>query len=679
MNKDAANALRIVLRRAAPFVAATLIAVTALADDGKQRYVAGNGEDHGDCLNRFRPCRTLSYAIGTAGKADRILAAEGDYAIRSSNDLLNVLSVRGRLAGGYSAYSAYSERNAIAKTTLIGVPPEFRERLESAGFAVIVDSKGIAAEETARMRKISAQVLASEKSQSAAPCVGNVSNGFGCQSVGLFAHLAFADMQPASTRGNDVWGFTDLNTRREYALMGLNNGIAVVDITNPQSPEQIGSTIGSDTTWRDITVYQRYDTAARRWRAYAYATADNVQDFLIVLDLSALPNGIERVSYDSDFRAAHTNYLINADYMYGIATTADTPELGIAGGTTNSGNHRIYSLATPRAPSLLSVATAGYAHDLGSLAITDARKNTQCVNAQSRPYCQVLTDFNEDTVDVWDVTVPGSQQLLATVRYPNAGYVHSGFWTEDGRYLFVHDELDERNFGLHTTIRVFDMSNLRAPALAGTWVGPGTSIDHNGATRGNRYYVSNYSEGLLVLDITNPAVPVRVGNFDTYPASAETGFVGAWSVYPFFESGTVAIGDINSGLYLLQNDTLASPAGKLTLTSNEVSGVEGQTVTLSVARNGGSAGAVSVQFDLLYASAGADDVALATQQLTWADGDAQPKNVTLTLANDAQDEDMELAIVRLRNPQGGATISLPEVARVNIADVGSRTRLALLD
>jgi len=44
----------------------------AAADDGKPRYISGSGHDQGDCLNRFRPCRTLSYAITQSGKGDSI-------------------------------------------------------------------------------------------------------------------------------------------------------------------------------------------------------------------------------------------------------------------------------------------------------------------------------------------------------------------------------------------------------------------------------------------------------------------------------------------------------------------------------------------------------------------------------------------------------------------------------
>jgi len=652
----------------------------AAADDGKPRYVSGSGHDQGDCTNRFRPCRTLSYAIAQAGKGDSIQVAEGTYTIRQSAQLFDLLSTNGRVKAGFSKYSGYSERNAREQTLLIGVPPEFRERFESAGFTVIADTKSldVSAEEARRMAKLARQVRQAEQSHAAAECVGNMSANFPCQSVSLLSHLSFGDLAPASTRGNDVWGFTDLNTGREYAFMGMENGVAVVDITNPQAPEQVGAGSGSSTTWRDIKVYQVFDSAAQRWRAYAYATADAVPDPLMVLDLSGLPNGVERVDYTSDFRAAHNEYILNADYSFGLAQADQPVLLGIAGSNLNFGNHRLYSLANPRSPALLSVSTAGYAHDLASFAVRDGRKNSQCVNAQSQAQCQVMTDFNENTLDVWDVTNPASPQKLATQPYPNASYVHSGWWSEDGRYVFVQDELDERNVGLNTTIRVFDMTDLRVPTLAGSWVGPTRAIDHNGYVKGNRYYISNYAEGLTVLDLTNPIAPVRIGYFDTFPASSETGFVGAWGVYPFFASGVIAVGDINSGLYLLRNETLSTPRGAFSVANAKLSGTEGQALAINVNRSAGS-GAVSVRLDVLYGNANAADATLSSTTLNWADGDVQPKSATLTLASDAQDEDLELLMVRLVDPRGGADIAYPDTAQVTIADSGKTARLRLLD
>jgi choice-of-anchor B domain-containing protein len=652
----------------------------AVADDGKPRYVAGGGRDTGDCMNRFRPCRTLSYATSQAGKGDGIQVAEGTYTVANSQQLYDLLAVGGRIAAGFSKVSSYSERTASAGTMLVGVPPEFRERFEAAGFTVIVDTKGlnVSADEAQRMRKLTAQFTAVEASQGAAACTANVSAGFPCQSVSLLSHLGFADLKPASMRGNDVWGFMDLNTGREYALMGLANGVAVVDITNPEAPRQVGSASGTNTTWRDMKVYQLYDTSAARWRAFAYATADAVQDSLIVLDLSGLPNSVATVNYNSDFRAAHNEYIVNADYTFGLAQTNEVPVLGIAGAGINSGNYRLYSLANPRSPSLLNVATFGYAHDIASFPITDARKNTQCVNAATRAQCQVLSDFNENTLDIWDVSNPAAPQRLSSQPYANVSYVHSGWWSEDGNFLFVHDELDERNFGLNTTVRVFDMSDLLAPALAGSWVGPTRAIDHNGFVKGNRYYIANYSEGLTVLDISDPRAPTRVGYFDTFPTSSATDFVGAWGVYPFFASGTVAVADINSGLYLLRNETLATPRGTFSMASASLAGLEGQSVAITVNRSAGS-GAVSVQLEALFGSAGTADATLSSTTLSWADGDMQPKQAMVTLASDAQAENLELLMVRLESPQGGASIGYPDTTRVTIGDVGQSSALRPLE
>lgn len=673
------------MRRNRIWLAAWLLAgciFPAAADDGKPRYVAGGGADAGDCRNRFRPCRTLGYAITQAGKGDVVQVAEGQYTIADSRQLYEVLAATGRINGGYSKVSGYSERSATENTLLIGVPPEFRGRFEAAGFTVIVDTKGldIPREEVRRMRSLTEKVTAAEQSHPLTPCAGGTAAGFPCQGVGMLSHLSLQDLAPASARGNDVWGFVDLNTGREYAFMGLQNGVAVVDVTDPVTPRQVAAAPGSSTTWRDIKVYQLYDAGARRWRAYAYATADAVPDVLMVLDLSPLPNGVEVVSYSSDYRAAHNAYLLNADYTYGLAQSTSVPQLGIAGSNLASGNHRLYSLANPRQPSLQRVSDTGYAHDLASFPVKDARKDAQCgASARSQPVCQVMSDFNENTVDVWDVTAPTTPVLLSSQPYSNAAYVHSGWWSEDGRYLFVHDELDEQNFGLNTTVRVFDMANLTAPALAGTWTGPTPATDHNGYVKGNRYYISNYAEGLTVLDVSNPAAPLRVGYFDTFPASSQTGFVGAWGVYPFFASGTVAVGDINSGLYLLRNETLATPQGSFSMGSAAINVIEGQPLSISVRRNGAAAGAVSVELSVLHANTSASDAVLAATTLNWADGDGQPKTVSLDIPADAQTEDLELMLIRLTAPQGGASVGYPDTTAVTIGDAGAATRLRVLD
>jgi hypothetical protein len=86
-----------------------------------------------------------------------------------------------------------------------------------------------------------------------------------------------------------------------------------------------------------------------------------------------------------------------------------------------------------------------------------------------------------------------------------------------------------------------------------------------------------------------------------------------------------------------------------------------------------------VKLDVLYATATAADATLASTTLNWADGDVAPKTATLSLAADAQDEDLEMLMVRLVDPRGGASIDYPETAQVTIGDSGSTTRLRVLD
>ena len=58
--------------------------------------------------------------------------------------------------------------------------------------------------------------------------------------------------------GNDLWAWTDPQTSREYALMELSNGTALVDVTDPVDPVLLRRlpTHTADSLWRDIKVYR---------------------------------------------------------------------------------------------------------------------------------------------------------------------------------------------------------------------------------------------------------------------------------------------------------------------------------------------------------------------------------------------------------------------------------------
>ncbi|MEE8368239.1 MAG: choice-of-anchor B family protein, partial [Thermoanaerobaculia bacterium] len=107
---------------------------------------------------------------------------------------------------------------------------------------------------------------------------------------------------------------------------------------------------------------------------------------------------------------------------------------------------------------------------------------------------------------------------------------------------------------------IWDALDLDAPELIGTYTSSTPSIDHNLYTRGNYVYQANYLAGLRILSLTKIGQGnlKQVAFFDTSPLEDARDFGGAWGVYPYFESGVLAVSTFDDGLFLLAADL--SPA-----------------------------------------------------------------------------------------------------------------------
>lgn len=652
----------------------------AHAEHDKPRYVGENGADQGRCDKPDQPCKTIGYAAQQASKGDNILISSGSYEITDVNTLFYLISDVVPVKGGYSTKHYKRDTNSNP-TRLIGVPHEYADALAARGFTVIVDRKSLDDTSTRQLAGKMAALEEMRQQQIDVPCSNGVAGQFSCNKLDLVAHLPLSAMGNSSG-GNDIWGHFDLNDGREYALMGLRNGVAIVDISQAESPRLVTHIPGQDTTWRDIKVLQTYSTSDNLWQSYAYVTADNASMGLQVIDLNELPERATLVKADKTDLSAHNIYLSNVDYSTGVPLTGMQPYLHIAGSNNYGGAFNSYSLANPAAPAPLYRHTNGsrsdYSHDVASMTVFDERKDTQCVNATH--HCEILFDFNENDIRLWDKTDNQLPVELSRTVYPQASYVHSGWWSEDKLVMMVHDELDEQNWQLNTTLRFFDISNFRQPVLLSTYTGPTRAIDHNGFVRGNRYYMSNYERGLTVLDISNPAQPIEAGFFDTYPVSDSPSFNGAWGTYPFLPSGLVLISDINSGLYLVRDNTLAVPQGSFSFTSHEYPTTEGTSLAVEVTRTGASAGAVSVDYETHIGSALGEDFSPAAGSLSWADGEGGSKSFSVDITADTLTNELhEIFFVRLFDPRGGASITSPSLAQIKINGLANKGRIRFSD
>lgn len=642
------------------------LAGSALAhsEHDKSRFVASTGQDSGLCDNALRPCKTIAYAVKHANKGDRVLVADGEYQVADVEELFLLISEIVPVMGGYNRFDHFlSQAPQLNQTVITGVPTEFALALTERGFRVISDGIGRYGTE---LNELLEEHESLQQDHSSQACVNGKSASFSCDKIDLVSHMALGSFSSSPSAANDIWGHVDLNTNTEYAIIGLKNGTAIVSLADPENPKEVGLIRGSSTSWRDIKVYQWFDTTSLRWQAYAYVSSEG-SDRIQIVDLSQLPDSVSLVATDSAASSAHNVYISNVDYSTNTALDGLSPALHIVGQGSVGGAFTTFGLDDPK--KLVSLyAHAGatrsdYTHDAASMVVADDRAQSSCQTS----LCTVLMDFNEDSMRLWNVSSLSQSTPLADVSYDNAAYVHSGWWSEDKRYVFVHDELDEQRYGLNTTLRVFNIDNLQAPSLVKVWSGPTKAIDHNGYVRGNRYYMSNYQRGVTILDITDPTTPAHLGYFDTFPASDSNAFNGVWGVYPYLPSGLILASDINSGLYVLKDNTQSSVFGSshFALTDSKLN--PGDVASISIERPQGS-GAVSVGYETLGASAVSGvDFEPVTGRLTWADDDHSVKTITVTTFDSGKQQAL-LAFVRLFDPQGGVTLLSPSYHKLQIGE-----------
>ena len=643
----------------------------AHSDTEKARFVAQSGTDTGECNNRFRPCKSIAYAVVQANKGDSILVAEGSYIVDSDEAIVYLVSNTHPIYGGYNVSDSYQNQSPNQfKSTLVGVPSQYAEALYKKGFHVISDSKANfsgeyntdensgnnAAINSRNIEQGLQSLLLMQNAQTSAACVDGSAAGFTCNKVSLVGRLPLGALPTNSSSANDIWGHIDLNDMREYAIIGLQRGVVVVDVSVPNTPIVVGSIAGQSTTWRDIKVFQYYNPVARRFDAYAYASADNVTEGLSIIDLRNLPNSIALVERNTVDREAHNVYISNVDYTTNSALNRQQALLHLTGTNNLGGAWRTYSLVTPGSPEAAyansSAQRSDYTHDASSILIDDERANS--CGLVDASVCNLIIDFNEREVRLWQHNSPNQASQLSEFTYPNVEYVHSGWWSEDKHYIFVHDELDERTFALNTTLNVFDISDLRAPQLVATWRGPTRAIDHNGFVKGNKYYMSTYERGLTILDVGNPRAPVEVGFFDTFGASNNASFNGMWGVYPYLPSGNILASDIQGGLYIFQDNTLLPEHNGAGFAHTQVIAQEGIQATLEVVKQGNTG--MTIDYQILHTSGGEQDIAEASGTLVWLANENQSQFITLDIFADTLDEFDELFVVVLNNPKDGDVI-----------------------
>ncbi len=371
---------------------------------------------------------------------------------------------------------------------------------------------------------------------------------FDCNQVDLMSFLPVSAI--GGKRGvqlSDIWGYDDPETGRAIAIVGRVDGTSFVDITDPSRPIYLGdlpkTAASPGSFWREIKTYKHY----------AFIVSDGSRNHgMQVFDLNRL-RGVrtpQTFTEDAHYGVAHSVHDIVADTVSGYVYLTGSN----AGGEMCGGGLHMVDVHDPLHPKFAGCFSdpqtgrqgTGYTHD------------AQCVvyHGPTTKYQgrQICFGWNETHLSIADVTDKSHPVAISRATYPNVGYAHQGWLTDDQRYAYEDDELDEiQGFVDGTRTLIWDVSDLENPVLAGQYISKNKATDHNLWLVGNTMYQSNYVSGLRVLDISDRLHPKEIGFFDTHPVGPdEPGFEGTWGNYPFFKSGVVAVSSMSEGLFILK-------------------------------------------------------------------------------------------------------------------------------
>ena len=334
----------------------------------------------------------------------------------------------------------------------------------------------------------------------------------------------------------DCWGYTS-PSGREYAAITVRRGTVFVEVTDPVNPVVVGFVQGAESLWHDVAIVGHY----------AYVCSEHGRG-IQVIDLARIDEGIVRWVQDVR-RSGHssTHTLLpseNPRYIYAC------------GANISSGGIVAFDLADPENPVIAGAWTGHYVHE------------AQFVTYDSGPYAGREIAFacggpnggwSQTRLSIVDVTDKSNMFLIADCYWPGAGYSHQGWLSQDRRFFYLNDELDEVNGTVATmTTRVIDVSDLSNPHQITTFTNGSTAIDHNEYVHGNLLYQSNYRSGLRVWDLRqDPLAPREIAWLDTYPNDDDPSFNGNWGNYPYFDSGTIVMSDMEHGLILVRVECYA--------------------------------------------------------------------------------------------------------------------------
>lgn len=346
---------------------------------------------------------------------------------------------------------------------------------------------------------------------------------------------------------NDIWA--DVHNGREYAFVGTQTGLSIVDITEPTTPFEVFFAAGPNTTWRDPFYYN----------GFAYCV-NEASGGLLIVDMSPLPAPGAAPTVVN----LPVSYFTGVNYQWTTAhTTSVDPSTGhafIYGSNYGVGGVIILDLSQdPANPVELGLWNEFYVHD------GFARGDTLWVGC-----------IYDGIAAVIDISNPASPQTMASWSTPS-NFTHNIWPNDDNSVVFTTDEVTSAYI---TSYDVTDLGNVQELDRVNHPLSAGV-IPHNVYFLNNFLISSHYRDGVTIHDVTDPSNIILTGYYDTSPLEGN-GFNSVWGTWPYLPSGNIVASDMELGLYVFApNYTRAARIeGTVTSASNGVP-LSGVNITIT--------------------------------------------------------------------------------------------------
>ena len=396
------------------------------------------------------------------------------------------------------------------------------------------------------------------------------------------------------------WGFGDwaAGAKDRFCPAGSNTSVLVLDVRNPANPQIVGRLQNPpSTSIEDVVVYtassgpfaghdiadgglqycgdSRYDANADRGLMLWDVTTPASPVQIGYLNTGCCTRGVH------EFEVQHRSDL-GRTFAYASVPASRYPDSSTPSGyrdQNGDGDFRLIDITDPASP--VQVSDWGI-QDIGGPFYPgqgcDADPNYGHGAEPSDDGRLVFLSYWDSGFIALDLTDPASPVYKGRTTYPpNAdGDAHSASYDDGRQLLFSADEDFCKNSGPGIEkgqgyLRVWDYSNLAAPVQIGEYRTPnsaGTNTQaagdysiHNALVVGTDVYISWYSDGIRVLDASDPTTPEEVAYF--VPPSAnnpvkpsQRGVLSnapqVWGVEYDEATGLIYASDMNSGLWILR-------------------------------------------------------------------------------------------------------------------------------